>query len=99
MNGRSVRVLTATVLAASMVMAIALEATGTNIVGLILFAQALTVLGLPALALSMIYLATRREARDSRLVPGWLLGVAVACATVSLLLAIRKAWELWLRLS
>jgi Mn2+/Fe2+ NRAMP family transporter len=98
MNGRWTRRLTTVALIASMVIAIVLATTGRGAVGVILVAQALTVLGLPAIAVAMIHLGSRGEAREKGLIPPWLLCVAVGCAAVSILLAARKAWELWLRL-
>lgn len=46
-------------------------------VTLITIAQALTVLGLPALAAALIYLSTRPELKGDRRVPRWILVVAV----------------------
>ena len=99
MGSRPVRWLTVLGLGSSMALAVGFTAAGASSVGIILLAQALTVLGLPALALAMIYLATRPEVQRAGLVPRWLLGIAVACAGVSIILALRKAWELCLRLA
>ena len=33
------------------------------------------------------------------LVPGWLLSIALVCLLCTLALALRKAWELWLRVA
>lgn len=98
MGSRPVRQLTVLVLGVSLSLALGLTWSGASSVSVILLAQALTVLGLPALALAMIYLATRADVRRTGLVPGWLLGAALVCALVALILALRKAWELWLRL-
>ena len=46
-------------------------------VTLITIAQALTVLGLPALAAALIYLGTRKELTGERAVPRWIIIVAV----------------------
>jgi len=46
-------------------------------VTLITIAQALTVLGLPALAAALIYLGTRKELTGERAVPQWIITVAV----------------------
>jgi len=97
MDGRGAKACTALALAGGMTIALWLHTTGTSPVGIILLAQALTVLGLPALALAMLYLGTRDGMIQSGLVPRTLwIGVGLGFL-VSLLLAIRKAWELWLR--
>jgi Mn2+/Fe2+ NRAMP family transporter len=83
----------------SMGLAIAFSAFNANPVALVLFAQALTVLGLPALALSMLFLGTRVELRRSGLTSPTLLIIASVCFALSLILALRKAWELWLKLT
>ena len=49
-------------------------------VNLIAFAQALTVLGLPALALTLIYLGTRPDLTGERKVPRWILTLALLAA-------------------
>lgn len=53
-------------------------------VNLITLAQALTVLGMPAIAASLVYLATRPDVVRSGQIPGWLTGLAIAglCASV-----------------
>ena len=68
-------------------------ASGT--VGLITFAQALTVLGLPMLAGALLYLGTRKDLTGERKVPRWILvscslGFVVACV-----LAIRTTMIVW----
>ena len=57
-------------------------------------AQALTVFGIPALGLAMLYLATRPELTGRRRVPGILKLVAGAGVLFAVLLSARKvaAW-------
>ena len=58
-------------------MAAAIAALGEkeSIVPLITFAQALTVLGLPAIAAALVYLGTRPDLRARGHFPRWLLGL------------------------
>ncbi|QDS99136.1 Nramp family divalent metal transporter [Adhaeretor mobilis] len=90
---------TLTVAAMLFGMAVAIWATiaGENPVGVIIFAQALTVLGSPLLALSLLYLATRRDVRDRVSCPAWLIGVCSLGCVVTLVLATRTACKLWLQ--
>jgi Mn2+/Fe2+ NRAMP family transporter len=53
-------------------------------------AQALTVFGIPALGLAMLYLATRPELTGNQRVPRLLKLIAVAGILVALLLSARK---------
>jgi Mn2+/Fe2+ NRAMP family transporter len=81
--------LTALALLVGMVVAIASMAGNGGTVHLITFAQALTVLGIPALAAALIYLGTRPELTAERKVPSWMIFVAsigflIACATACL---------------
>jgi len=99
MRSRWVKIFTTLALTLGMVLAITLECTGSSPVQVILLAQALTILGLPALALAILFLATRPEVKRTRPVPGWLLGMGVLCLLCTLLLAARKAYEFWLRWS
>ncbi|MDF1823810.1 MAG: divalent metal cation transporter [Verrucomicrobiales bacterium] len=64
-------------------------------VSLITFAQALTVLGIPALAAALVYLGTRRELTGDRRVPRWIVGLAAAGFLISCALAIRTALAVW----
>ena len=58
-----------------------------SVVHLITFAQALTVLGIPVLALALLYLGTRTELSGERKVPRWILAVASTGFLVSCVLA------------
>ena len=60
-------------------------------VNLIIFAQALTVLGLPALAAALLYLGTRRDLVGERKVPGWMISVEMVGFLVALILAVRTS--------
>lgn len=58
-------------------------------VTLITLAQALTVVGLPAVAASLVYLATRPDIRARGAIPPWLIGMAVISLAVSVFVASR----------
>lgn len=62
---------------------------------LIIFAQALTVLGMPALGLALVYLATRRDFRGERKVPGYLIGTASVGTVVVFYFAVQKGISVW----
>lgn len=67
-----------------------------SMVHLITFAQALTVIGLPVMAASIVYLATRPDIRLSGHIPGLLVVLAVVGLGVSCVLAgltINKVWN------
>jgi len=96
MGNRWPKAFTTLALLVSMTLAMTFAASGASPVALVLFAQALTVLGLPALALAMLFLGSRPDVRRSGLISPALLTVAVLCLALSLFLALRKAWELWL---
>lgn len=66
-----------------MSIAIASLASKDSTVNLITLAQALTILGIPALAAALIYLGTRSELTGPRKVPGWILGLAIVGFFVS----------------
>jgi len=65
-------------------------ASGT--VTLITLAQALTVLGLPALGLTLLYLGTRPELTGDRQVPRGILGTCFLGFLVSCVLAVRTVF-------
>ncbi len=79
--------------------ALATTSGGMSRVGLIIFAQALTVLGGPVLAFSLVYLATRSDLAPTTRVPAWMKLMSTLGGAVVLLLAIRTAWRLYLQLS
>ena len=57
-------------------------------VHLITIAQACTILGIPALAASLIYLGTRKELTGERRVPKWMLALATIGFCVACMLAV-----------
>jgi len=81
------RHLTTLALLVGMGVAIASLLKEGSVVILITFAQALTVIGIPVLALALIYLGTRPELVGIRKVPRWILGVASVGFLVSCVLA------------
>lgn len=87
--------LTTAALLVGMVVAILSLRGGSGTVGLITFAQALTVLGIPALAAALLYLGTRPEMSGEKKVPGWMLGLAWAGFGVACLLAVRTGMAVW----
>ncbi len=82
-------------------MGVAIWATlaGENPVGVIVFAQALTVLGVPLLALSLLYLATRRDIRERVPFPAWMISLCSIGCIATIALAARTAWKIWLQVS
>ena len=58
-------------------------------VNLIIFAQALTVLGIPALAAALLYLGTRPDLTGERKVPSWIIRLGWLGFVVALALAVR----------
>jgi len=79
--------------------AIALTTTSEARVPLIILAHALTVLGSPILAISLVYLASRRIANGTRVAPTWMIGSVSLGALVVLALAARTAVRIWLQLT
>lgn len=79
--------LTAFALLVGMIVAIASLVQEGSTVLLITFAQALTVLGIPALAAALIYLGTRKELSGDRKVPKAILTLSILGFCVSLVLA------------
>ena len=77
---------------------IGIQWLGQRPVNLIIFAQALTVLGFPALAAAMLFLATRRDLLGAGGAPLWLKVVAVLAVVMVTFLAIRTAARIYLGL-
>lgn len=67
-------------------------------VTLITFAQALTVVGNPALGASLLYLGTRPELSGPRRVPRWILALASLGFVISCVVAVRTAMAVWARI-
>jgi manganese transport protein len=85
---------TALALVTAMTLALMALATGWNHVQLIVVAQACTVLGGPALAMTLLYLATRPDVRRQWRTPRWMLGAAWLGLGATLLLAVRTVINL-----
>ncbi|MEM7699483.1 MAG: divalent metal cation transporter, partial [Verrucomicrobiota bacterium] len=83
---------TAVALLLGMTIAIATLRNKESTVALITLAQALTVLGIPALAGALLYLGTRPELKGERRVPRWILVLGGIGFLVSCALAIRTAF-------
>jgi len=83
--------LTTTALVVGMGVAIASVAKEGSTVHLITIAQACTVLGIPALAAALIFLATRRELTHDRKVPRWTIVLAIIGFLLSCVLAMLTA--------
>ena len=76
--------------------ALMIQFTGQRPVNLIIFAQAMTVVGLPALAATICYLATRPDLIGERRIPGWMKLVSFLAFAIATTLALRTAVRLWL---
>jgi len=99
MDQRWPKLLTTAALIIGMGVAIASRSFGMSRVGLIIFAQALTVLGVPILAGSLIYLATRKELTGGHRVPFWMKLLGAVGGLVTVALAVRTAWRLYLQIT
>ena len=64
-------------------------------VWLITLAQAFTVVGIPALALALVYLGTRKDLKGERKIPRPILGLAILGFLVSCILACLTARKVW----
>ena len=80
-----------TVAALAAGMGVAIYATAFNVsrVGLIIFAQSLTVVGVPLLAFSVLYLGIQVQKTHPRQIPNWLVGLAGLGTVMTVILAIR----------
>jgi len=90
---------TTTALLTGMAAAIAALGEKESIVPLITFAQALTVLGLPAIAAALVYLGTRPDLRARAHFPRWLLGLTTIGLIVSCGLAALTTNLVWSKLT
>lgn len=91
--------LTAIALLVGMSVALASLFNQESTIPLITLAQALTVLGNPALAAALIYLGTRRELTGERKVPRWILSLAVIGFCVSCIVAATTAVKVYDKIS
>jgi manganese transport protein len=96
LNSRTTRICTTAALMAGAGFALWAAAGGGDLVKLIVIAHGMTLLGIPALAAGMLYLAiaARRERRIP--VPGWMIAVATVTLLISLVLVTRTAARLLL---
>lgn len=81
--------LTSVALLSGLVVALLNLSDAKSTVNLITFAQALTVLGIPALAAALLYLGTRPDLTGERKVPAWIINLGWAGFVVAVALAIR----------
>ena len=93
------KVCTVFVLLIGMSVAIFVHWTGQRPVELIIFAQALTVIGGPVLAATLLWLATRGDLRGAKRIPGWMKSVAILSLLIVLFLAVRRGVSIYLDLS
>lgn len=68
-------------------------------VNLIIFAQALTVLGLPALALALLYLGMQSDLNGERKVPSWMIRLGMVGFVVALILSLRTTLAIFEKLA
>jgi Mn2+/Fe2+ NRAMP family transporter len=91
------KLLTTAALLVGMVAAIFSISTGTSTINIIVFAQALTVLGVPVLALAILFLAMRAKARATGLIPFWMKLFCALTSVLMIVLAFRTAYRLYLQ--
>jgi len=88
---------TVLVLLIGMIVAIAMTLTGQKPVNLIIFAQAITVLGFPVLAGVMVWLSTRSDIREKRRISPGIRLLAWVGLALTLVLAVKQASGLYAR--
>ena len=99
MSDRWPRLLTVIVMMVGMGVALWALRTGEKPINLIIFGQALTVLGNPLMAISMLWLANRKDVMGDRR-NGWLANTLGGIGLlVVFLMALRVLWRIWLQLS
>ncbi len=77
-------------------MVVALVTTPVGRVPLIIFAQAMTVLGGPLLAFSLLYLGIQKESSGKRIADAWMIGLTAIGAIVVMVLAMRTLFRICL---
>ena len=92
------KLFTVLALLVGMGVAIYTERMGAKPMGLIIFAQSLTVLGIPMLAIAMLWLATRSDMKGENAIPAWMKILGFIGLISSVLLALRTAYNLIMRL-
>ena len=90
------KIFTVAALVFGMVVAYLASVSGMDRVARIVFAQALTVLGGPALAASLIYLAIGKPFKQRVKAPGWMLFLVIFGFAIVTLLTIRTAVKIYL---
>lgn len=93
-NSWWVRGLTIAVLGFGMLTALAVKTLNIDTASLIVFAQAVTILGNPILAASMLLLAQSKDVREQKIIPGWMLISGWCGMIVITLLSVRTAFAL-----
>ena len=73
---------------------LSLSQSGSTVT-LITIAQALTVVGNPALGATLLYLGTRPELTGPRRIPKWILAIATLGFLISCVVAVRTAMAVW----
>lgn len=76
---------------------LSLSQSGSTVT-LITIAQALTVVGNPALGATLLYLGTRPELTGARRIPRWILALASVGFLISCVVAVRTAMAVWEKL-
>ena len=99
MNDKWPKAFTVAALLLGMGAAIATTSSAENRVRLIVFAQALTVVGSPMLACSLLYLATRPDESGSRRIPGWIILLTILGTIASFGLAGRTLLAVYTRIA
>lgn len=94
MNDRGTKHATVAALLSAMGIAIVCQLLRIQPVAAITVAQASTVVGLPALAATLLYLATRPDLIGARKIPGWMLVMASLGLVVTTLLTARTVLKL-----
>ena len=77
-----------------MVVGVLSISTGLSRVTMIVIAQALTVVGVPALALALIYLGALKHRENRQAVPRWILAAATAGLITTSLIAVRTVFTI-----
>ena len=99
MSDRWPRIFTVIVMLVGMGIALSALTTGTKPIQLIIFGQALTVLGNPLMAVTMLWLANRKDVMGSRR-NSWLVNILGSVGLiVVLLMAIRVCWRIVLQVT
>ena len=94
MNDIGTKHATAAALLIAMAIAVGCLVAGVKPVAAITVAQASTVVGLPALALALLYLATRPDLTGPRRIPWWMLVAACMGLAITLFLTARTFMQL-----